>query len=337
MPEEYWHKQNFCWYIHDVILSIFDNCIEDDKISTNVVFKNDTHAKQFNKTEDVLEWLFKNGYKNEADAIIGKRVFHAILADMLHFIYESLSTIERGKITVSLALLRKPFRDNLLYLEWLLGYPEEIIKLVFRGDINNYAIESISPQKKKQIIKVAISNIDNQNFFTKMNEEVYFDLRYNSEAENSLQRVWNSATHLVTTRKNYRSTEFNFVFLNEKIHLDFIDYYYKQLPHLLFYTYCIVVKLYDKFIRKIPDTIKVFNNSLVVFKFTDLTGAVKAKEYFNKKTKFLLQFPCLNCKKVIKVNIYSKEFEGYKNGWGFNCPECNNIINTCKYVFWKDL
>ena len=245
IPKEYWKYQNFCWYMHDIIVSICARCEENNRLETEIVFKNNDHVKKIKETKDVLEWLYKNDYTNEANTIIGKKVFHAILVDMLNFVYESLSTIERGKITVSLALLRKPFRDNLLYLEWLLNDSNEFIELVYKGDIDTYAIEYIDKtdkQKKLKIIKNAIDKIDNKKYFPMFNENIYFDIRYNKDADNSLQKVWDRANHLVTTRKHHRSNEFNFVFLNDTIHLDYVKYYYNQVPHLLFYTYNIITQ-----------------------------------------------------------------------------------------------
>ena len=336
LPEEHWHKQNFCWYIHDIIISIFRDCIENDKLNTNVTFKDEDHARRFNRTDNQLKWLYENGYADKADIIISKQVFYGILSDMFHFIYESLSAIEKGKIAVSLALLRKPFRDNLLYLEWLLGNPKEFIGLVYKGDIDAYAIEYIDTEKKKQIIKNALCLIDNKDFFSKMNEKVYYDLRYNYEAGNSLQGAWNKANHLVTTKPGIRSAEFNFVFLNEEIHVEFVDYYFRQVPHLLFYTYCLVIKLYNNLIRRVATSTSYYNNSLIVFKFSDSVREVDAAEYFNQNTKVLLSFPCLDCKKVIKIEVGSKEFESFRTGWSFSCPDCKNSINICKYVFWED-
>lgn len=336
LPKKYWKYQTFCWYIHDIILSLFHDCLADDKLSTSVTFNNLTDAKEFEKSDDIIEWMYTNGYSNEANKILGQRIFHSILADMMNFLFESLNTIEKGKITVSLALLRKPMRDNLLYLEWLLGNPEEFINLVKNADIDKYAIEKLSADRKLIIIKKAIEQIDNKEFFDLMNESMYFDLRYNKEAGNSLQKVWDKANHLVTTRKHNRSQEFNFVFLDEEIHIDFIDYYYKQVPHLLFYTYNIVLKLYERFIRKVEETSKIYNNSLIIFKFYDLSGKVKASDYFNNESKVLLNFICLDCNKVIPVKIKSKQFRAFRYGWSFECPECQNEIITSKYVFLED-
>lgn len=113
LPEEYWHKQNFCWYMHDIILSIFHECIKEDRVVTSFKITDEIQAKKFEEADDTIGWLYENGYEDIADNALGTEIFHAILADMCNFIYESLNTIEKGKITVSLALLRKPFRDNL--------------------------------------------------------------------------------------------------------------------------------------------------------------------------------------------------------------------------------
>lgn len=336
LPKEYWDKQNFCWYIHDIILSIFHNCMENEKMTTKIEFKSEFHRKEFEKAEDIINWLYENDYKYEANDIFGKRIFHAILADMLNFIYESLNNIEKGKITVSLALLRKPFRDNLLYLEWLLGNSEEFINMVNNQDIEKYAIEKLTKDKKIEIIKLAIERIENKEYFSTMNEFIYYDLRYNYKAENSLQRVWNNANHLVTTGKNIRSKEFNFVFLDEELHLDYIEYYYSQVPNLLFYTYNIVIELYNKFIRRILDVTRLYNNSLIIYKLSDLAGTVRAEEYFNKERKVLLNFPCRKCKEMIEIQVNSEEFMNFRNRWGFKCPKCGNDISTSRYIFWED-
>ncbi len=336
LPENYWDKQNFCWYIHDIILSIFNNCIENNRMDYEIKFKNKLHAQEFETSEDIFDWLYKNGYGNNADIILGKRIFHAILADMLNFIYESLNTIEKGKITVSLALLRKPLRDNLLYLEWLLGSSKEFIKLVNNSEIDKYAIENVNKHKKINIIKNAINKIDNKDYFDVLNEDVYFDLRYNKAAGNSLQLVWDRANHLVTTRPHHRSNEFNFVFLDNELHLDYIQYYYSQVPHLLFYTYNIIIKLYEKFFRKLSKATKIYNNSLIIYKLSNMIGSTKTNEYFKEEMKVLLNFPCLNCKELIQINENSKEFERFKYGWGFECPKCKNEINTAKYIFLED-
>ena len=161
-------------------------------------------------------------------------------------------------------------------------------------------------------------------------------MRYNYKAENSLQRVWNKANHLVTTGKHIRSDEFNLVFLDNEIHLEFVDYYFRQVPDLLFYTYNIVIELYDKFIQEIPETTRLHNNWLIVYKLTDLFNPANPEEYFDKETRDLLSFVCEDCEKIVKVDLSSNEFDGFRYGWGFPCPKCKNDISICKYIFLED-
>ncbi len=336
LPEEYWHKQNFCWYMHDVILSIFRDCTKEGRMDNSFKIKDEIQARELEETENIINWLYKNGYEHVANNTLGIEIFHAILADMCSFIYESLNTIENGKITVSLALLRKPFRDNLLYLEWLLADPKEFINMVNNQDIEKYAIEKISKDKKINIIKSAIEKLDNQEYFSSMDEIFYYDLRYNYKPEYSLQRVWNKASHLVTTGNHIKSNEFNFIFSGQEEDLDFIEYYYNQVPHLLFYTYNIVIKLYNTFIRETSDATKIYNNHLILYKFCDLINTVIPQDYFNEEMKILLSFPCENCKKIIRIDLFSNEFNGFRNGWGFTCPECRSDVGICKYIFWED-
>lgn len=336
LPKKYWYKQNFCWYMHDIIASIFRDCVDKDKMVTKIVFKDEQQGNEFEKAEDVIDWLYKNNFETEADLILGKQIFHAILGDMLNFIYESLNTIEKGKIAVSLALLRKPFRDNLLYLEWLLGNHKEFISMVNNQEIEKYAIENIDTITKLKIIKSAMKKIKSKEFFHKMDENVYYDLRYNYKAGNSLQLIWNKANHLVTTGRNIKSIDFNYVFLDKETHLDNIEYYYDKIPSLLFYTYNVVVELYNKFVKEIPKTTRVYNEFLILYKMCDFLGAIDANEYFNGEFKDFLSFPCENCKRVIKINLNSKEFNEFRYGWSFICPECGEYINIARYVFLED-
>ena len=62
----------------------------------------------------------ENGYGHIRDEQAYRHLVIALLADFCHFVYEALRCIPR-KLTVTYNLLRKPLRDNLLYLEWMLA------------------------------------------------------------------------------------------------------------------------------------------------------------------------------------------------------------------------
>ena len=253
---------------------------------------------------------------------------------MFSFVNESLNTIEKGKISVSLALLRKPFRDNLLYLEWLLGDSDNFIKMVSNQDIDSYAIENLKPNYKiKNIIRKAIKKIDNQDYFSIMDENLYFDIRYNYNAKNSLQLVWNKANHLVTTCPKTRSEEFNFVFLDDDLHLEFIQYYYNQIPNLLFYTYNVILELYNIFISPISNETRIYNNYIITYKYCNHLNSIKDSDYFTKEAENILNFICEQCKNIVHINLNSQEFIDFKTGYSFICPKCGSEILINKYIF----
>lgn len=63
---------------------------------------------------------------------------------------------------------------------------------------------------------------------------------------------------------------------------------------------------------------------------------MEPNKYFNGDSKILLNFPCENCKKIVSIDIDSKEFNDFRYGWHFKCPECGDEITTCRYVFWDN-
>lgn len=341
LSDKYGSKQRFCWYIYDVIGSILRDCDKEGRAKIKFKFKNEKEANDFDKkianSDTIIDAMYENGYKQEATHAIGMDIFRATLADMLQFIYESLATMEKKKISVSYALLRKPFRDNLLYLEWLLSNPNELTDLLYKNDIDKYAIEKISKDDKIKIIKSSIEHIkDNKEYFSKINYNIFYDIRYNYNAPNSLQLIWNKANHLVTTHRKTRTNEMNFIFLKEEDYSKFIDYYYEKIPNLLFYTYNIVVELYHRFIREVPNTTRIYNNIFVWSRYLDILNDDLLKQYLKVLDDDIIIFLCECCKTAIKVNINDEDFEEFMFDGFITCNNCGSEINARKYFFLED-
>lgn len=41
-------------------------------------------------------------------------------------------------------------------------------------------------------------------------------------------------------------------------------------------------------------------------------------------------------KKIISIDVNRSEFNDFRYGWYFKCPECGKEIKICKYVFWNN-
>jgi hypothetical protein len=59
-------------------------------------------------------------------------------------LFEALSCSRKEKLAVTFALLRKPLRENLLYLEWLLADPEELLTRFYSRSIAELAFEKLA-------------------------------------------------------------------------------------------------------------------------------------------------------------------------------------------------
>lgn len=137
----------------------------------------------------------------------------ALTADALNYICESLFSYEKGKISVSLSLLRKPMKENLLFLEWILADEDDFFRAFGASDRKELSIERLSPQRRKEIISSALTKVSDPTF---RDETFLFDIRYN-KGFNGLEPLWQKSQHLTTTQHASVLTEvenLNFIFAN---------------------------------------------------------------------------------------------------------------------------
>lgn len=145
-------------------------------------------------------------------ALLGDCVL-ALIADALSYISEALFSYEKGKISVSLSLMRKPLKENLLLLEWILADEDGFFQAFGSEDRKVLSLAKLTPERRKEIIQAALQRIEGATF---EDAGALFDLRYN-KAFNGLEPLWQKAQHLTTTQHSNLRTEtenLNFIFAN---------------------------------------------------------------------------------------------------------------------------
>ena len=121
-PKHY-QKHNYLTYCNDILVSILRYTDQHRLSSVQIRFKNEADAKLFSQLEkdsDTLQdWLLQNGYKEQMYEGYYRHTLFSLIADFCHYMLESINCAAKMKVAVSYALLRKPLKDTLGYIEWL--------------------------------------------------------------------------------------------------------------------------------------------------------------------------------------------------------------------------
>jgi hypothetical protein len=245
IPEKYKTIHSYVFELHDILAQIIAR--GESKGLNSSEFKIKDKDIENIKDEDIWNWLKSNGYDDVIKDLIIKQVFFGVLSDMCHFIYEALTCSEKGKLTVTYALLRKPMKDNLLILEWLLSDPDDFLTRFRCKDSINFAPDKLSNERKREIIKKAEDLSD-----TGLDQHIFiYDLRYSKKETHSLEHLWNKANHIVTTFSLYKteSENLNFVFSDDESRLEQWDYLYTAMPLLMYHTVEVAITLLNKNIK----------------------------------------------------------------------------------------
>ncbi|UXK07034.1 hypothetical protein N5094_11375 [Shewanella putrefaciens] len=161
LPDKYRVAHEFCFYLHDKLAQMlveYDlNRIQDtvaDAFEKVIV-----EAGQEDKFEDVdlLEYMKENELIEPYRHHIVSHTIMALTSDMLHFIYEALTCLEKRKFSVAFSLLRKPLKEHLFFLSWILADEDDFIS---RFESNNHiSFNGVTKEKRIEIIGKAIEKL----------------------------------------------------------------------------------------------------------------------------------------------------------------------------------
>ena len=248
LPEEFQFSHDFCFFLHDQLVEILKSGEEANIFSHHwEIEKGETPPPEGLSGEEFFDWLEDNGHKDIVFTLYYKQICAALLSDMLHFIYEALSCSAKGKLTVAYALLRKPLKENLFCLEWLLADPVNMLAVFDGDDLRARSInKAFSDTQKKELIRKAVGETEHGEW---MDAEFLYDLRYNKKFSSGFEQLFQKANHLVTSFR-FLETErsnFNFVFSDKDSWQSQWEGLYSFLPMLMFHTVQIVEALIATF------------------------------------------------------------------------------------------
>ena len=342
LPTKYRKRHQLMLYLYDILVDILVKADKYQLSSLSFRFTN-----EINGEIDLIDELDRQKDLDISEYVYIPHIFFSILRDLNYYLFESLSCIERGKVTVAFSLTRKPFQDNLFYLSWILVQPNDFLEKIQYGSPREYDVSNLKG-KKEFIIDLflkAKESIQYENDFLDFSKELIdpellYDIIYNREAENSLTSVFDQSIHLVTNNKNYPTEKrnLNFIFSDDKIWDDFWRLFYEKTPYILIYLVEVAIAIFEKYFdidSEIVTLNRYIRNLKIVF-------ALSREENKELESIFDLLFSsdnlsmvCEECRKPYEFNtILVKEL---KEDYLYTCQSCGFIERLGQYYVSDEL
>ena len=235
--------------VYDQILGLFKQIEKGDFLKVHLNIENIEEQRSIIglKGDELFNWMLTHNYLSEIAELQFKECFAAILSDMLQYILTALKCSSKGQLSVTYALLRKPLKDGLFYLEQLLVDPDEfLVKFNDTNNVNTFAVDKRSPEEIQSIIKRSIDILGT----TFYDPKEFYDLRFNKKNTYGFEPLFELANHLITKHEFYRTSEgnFNFIFSDNEAQESQWEFLYLHMPNIIYYLFSLVSSISSKFI-----------------------------------------------------------------------------------------
>lgn len=329
LPEKYWGKHEFCFHLHDQLLHLLQQ-YENSGAHNLVVdaFVEAAKGKEHEFEElDILEFMKNENLVKPYKHHILSHVIIGLTSDLLNFLYEALSCFEKRKFSVAFSLLRKPLKEHLLFLSWILNDEDDFIS---RFEKNNHiSFNGLSKEVRIKIFDGAINRLHVKDAF---DADTIWDIIYSKKHSNGFEPTWQKATHLTTSQGELLKTEdysFNFIF-DSPWDDDYFEFLYEKLPYLLLYMSQVLFECFN--------IIHPINNKTISYNIITAMGAYEALflDGRSKSIRSMIQRTLVNfllCEQCgSKLSIYKKDAPVFFLTERILCKECN--LETQFPLYW---
>lgn len=301
MPSRYWAAHEFCFRIHDQMVELLVQYESSGAHHWMIDALQNVLNEQPDPPEeaDLLNLLKKSDLQGPYKHHIVSHLVLALTSDLLHFIYEAMSCFEKRKFSVGFSLLRKPFKENLLFLAWILGDTDDFIT---RFESNNSkTLSGTLETQRLEIFGKAIERLRSSDAFS---AELIHDLIFSKTNPEGFEPVWQRASHLVTSQGALLKTgdyEINFVF-NDPASDHLYALLYKKLPYAMVFAMQVVLEAFALVLKANERTVThLMISTMGCYESLFLPGRKQhVANLLNKSFKPFLK--CIHCNEPFRIN-----------------------------------
>lgn len=333
LPKKYIDRHSLMLYLYDILVDILKKA-DKYKLSETIFKFSD---KKIQDTNLIFEEIEQKESIELGTELMGRHILFSILSDMCYYLYESLSCIERGKVTVAYTLARKPLQDNLYYLCWLLDNPNDFYKMLKNKDPKEYDVSNLKSNKEDVINMYSrILNIINEEkllSFEPLSAELLYELIYDRKSKRGLSQIFDKSIHLVTNNPNYKTEKnnLNFIFADDKIWSEFWEYYYLKFPYILLFVVEVVIQNFERMLL-IPKNVCEVNSLIRNLKFF-INFNSNEKKYFEELLSLTIKDSLtIMCDKCGNNILDDKDaITEFKEDYIYSCTKCGNFERIGQY------
>jgi len=205
LPEEHRRRHAFCLYVYRNLAQMLKqhNATRAHRIVSETLRDIAGGHGQILSEIEVIRFLRDNAFNHEYRHHLLSNLSLALIADMLRYLHQSLHALADGNLSVGLTLLRKPIKENLLFLAWILADEDG-----FLGRFAEKNYESlngvISKDRAQEIFEKTIPLLVTPDYFdvTQLCEAIY-----SKQFQDGLEPLWQRSAHLITSQGNLLKTQ----------------------------------------------------------------------------------------------------------------------------------
>ncbi|QPF39125.1 hypothetical protein H0S58_06525 [Acinetobacter sp. TTH0-4] len=294
---------------HEYIFFLHDNCakilveFESSNISEiGLDYLIDKYLEKTGNSDfniiDILTYYKKNKLDAPYFHFLTSKILSGLIGDLLHFIYEALKNFEKRKFSVAYSLLRKPLKENLIFICWLFNNHENFIDL-FEKETHK-SLNNLREEKIKLILKETIDKLPLSEMF---DYELLYKMIFSKKFSNGLEIQCQRATHLITSQGEFLKTKersINSIFNNPFDDTNY-DSIHICLPYIMLFTTHVILEAFNNLIKLNNNTYQhLLLVSIASYENLYVDGRKRLlTKSLSKQFQPLLN--CIHCKKAIKI------------------------------------
>lgn len=244
IPRKFRTHHEFCFHLHDSMLRIFHELAEQRYPTIRLNFEDQETAAKFADNNDPIGLLMElEEWELVKELTVGQAMM-AVLSDFFNFVYEALTALEKRKFVVFYALLRKPFKENLLYLTMMFVDDQEFFENLKDIPGEKFNHPGLQEQARRKYFREAIAELKFADF---VEADLLHDIIFDIKMDDGLAPLFDKATHLSTSRSQIRTEDLNlnFIFKNPMTN-DVFENVYSKLAYILLFALRLELALFEK-------------------------------------------------------------------------------------------